>query len=62
MEGRGGDGVGRVDPRRPVVAVAFEQEGRENRPVAPVRWVGDEVENAEIDVAELAVRFGRPAV
>ena len=45
-----------------MVAVPFEQEGREDRPVVPVRGVGDEVEDAEIDVAELAVRFGRPAV
>lgn len=57
LKGRGGDGVGRVDPGRAVVAVAFLQEGREDRPVVPVRGVGDEVEDTEIDVAEVAVRF-----
>ncbi len=61
LEGRGGDGVGRVDPGRAVVAVAFLQEGREDRPVVPVWGIGDEVEDAEIDVAELAIGDGGPA-
>ena len=41
LEGRGCDGVGRVDPGRAVVAVAFLQERREDRPVVPVRGVRD---------------------
>ena len=34
-------GVGRVDPGRAVVAVAFLQEGREDRPVVPAWGVAD---------------------
>ena len=42
LKGRGCGGVGRVDPGRAVVAVAFLEEGREDRPVVAVRGVGDE--------------------
>jgi hypothetical protein len=41
LEGRGRNGVGRVDPGRAVVAVAFLQEGREDRPVVPAWGVAD---------------------
>jgi hypothetical protein len=41
LKGRGRNWVGCVDPGRAVVAVAFLQEGREDRPVVPVGWVGD---------------------